>query len=272
MSYDLGCWINSDSAKTKKETAMSNQKKVIDLKPATEQSIREGSQEFFNDVNSGKDVLAALLGRKWSATSDRYVLNKEAKAVLSTDDLRASGNPQKYGALVAGYIAANDERFGARFAGFTLAEISAMDRDAVREYKLGLADGNKKPQTKAQIAAVKKFTDAQASARNKISTGMATLRDTADTILGVTSRKAKKAKTQNVASAPTASGTDSTTGNVLDSEVESGSVTEADGILPPAIRDPRLLKMFNTVAQYDLTGQARFAEVMIIAMKAFDKE
>ena len=250
---------------------MSNQKKVIDLKPATEQSIREGSQEFFDNVLGSRDILANLLGRKWSADSHRYVMDKSAKAVLSADDLKASGNPQKYGALVAGYIAANDERFGTRFAGFTLAEISAMDRDAVREYKLGLADGNKKPQTKAQIAAVKKFTDAQASARNKISTGMATLRDTADTILGVTSRKAKKANTQNVAATPTASGTDSTTGNVLDSEVESGSVTEADGILPPAIRDPRLLKMFNTVAQYDLTEQARFAEVMIIAMKAYNK-
>ena len=240
---------------------MSNQKKVIDLKPATEQSIREGSQEFFNDVNSGRDVLAALLGRVWSATSDRYVLNKGAKAVLSTDDLRASGNPQKYGALVAGYIAANDERFGARFAGFTLAEISAMDRDAVKEYKLGLADGNKKPQTKAQIALVERFTDAQASAKNKISSGMQTLRDQADAILGVTSRKAKKVKTQKVAATPTASGTDSTTGNVLNSEVESGSVTEVKGsAVPFSIQHPVLIELVNKLAQFDVGQQAIVAE------------
>ena len=71
MTYDSGCWINSDSTKPKKETAMSNQKKVIDLKPATEQSIREGSQEFFDNVLGSRDVLAKLLGRKWSADSHR---------------------------------------------------------------------------------------------------------------------------------------------------------------------------------------------------------
>ena len=122
---------------------MSNQKKVIDIKPATEQSIREGSQEFFDNVLGSRDILANLLGRKWSADSHRYVMDKSAKAVLSADDLKASGNPQKYGALVAGDIGAHAARFGVRFAGFTLAEISAMDRDAVKEHKLALADGNK---------------------------------------------------------------------------------------------------------------------------------
>ena len=51
---------------------------------------------------------------------------------------------------------------------------------------------------------------------------------------------------------------------------ESGEVTEAKGILPPAIRDPRLVEMFNTVAQYPIEGQARFAEIMMLALNSFN--
>jgi hypothetical protein len=146
-----------------------------------------------------------------------------------------------------------------------------MTRDDVKEHKSILADGNKKPQTKAQIARVKRFTDAQASARNKISSGMADMRDTANVILAKPSRKSESAKSKapTLPQPDTASGTDSTTRNVVDVEIESGTATEAKSVLPPAIRDPRLLTMLNAVSQYDLEKQARFTEVLIQAMEAF---
>lgn len=194
--------------------------------------------------------------------------------MIRVEDLTAkTANPQKYEALRAAYIHASSDRFGAAFAGFTLKHIVAMTRDDVAEHKLQLADGNKKPQTKAQKAKVKKFTNAQASANNKISSGMADLRDTANVILAKPSRKSESAKSKapKLPQSNTASGTDSTKGNVAEREIESGTAPEAKGTLPPAIRDPRLVTMLNTVAQYSLEEQARFTEVMIQAMKAFNK-
>ena len=253
---------------------MSNEKKVvIDLKPTTRAAIFGRTVEFFEAEGSRRDALAHLLGKEWSVTSQRYVKAEHAPLIRVEDLTAKTANPQKYEALRAAYIHASSDRFGAAFAGFTLKHIIAMTRDDVAEHKLQLADGNKKPQTKAQKAKVKKFTDAQASARNKISTGMADLRDTANVILAKPSRKSEsaKSKTPTLPQPDTASGTDSTTRNVVDVEIESGTATEAKSILPPAIRDPRLLTMLNTVAQYDLEKQAQFTEVMIQAMKAFNK-
>lgn len=251
---------------------MSN-KKVIDLKPTTRDAIFGRTVEFFEAEGSRRDSLAHLLGKQWSVASRRYV-NADHPPLIRVEDLYAkTANPQKYEALRAAYIHANSDRFGAAFAGFTLAHIAAMTRDDVAEHKLQLADGNKKPQTKAQKAKVKKFTDALASARSKISTGMADLRDTANVILAKPSRKSgsTKPKAPKLPQSNTAGGTDSTKGNVAEREIESGTAPEAKGVLPPSIRDPRLVTMLNTVAQYDLEKQARFTEVMIQAMKAFNK-
>jgi hypothetical protein len=252
---------------------MSNEKKVIDLKPTTRAAIFGRTVEFFEAEGSRRDALAHLLGKQWSVTSQRYV-KADHTPLIRVEDLTAkTANPHKYEALRAAYIHANDERFGAAFAGFTLAGISAMTTDDVKEHKLQLADGNKKPQTKAQIAKIEQFTKAQAKANNKISTGMADLRDTANVILAKPSRKSEsaKSKTPTLPQPDTASGTDSTTRNVVDVEIESGTATEAKSILPPSIRDPRLLTILNTVSQYSLEEQARFTEVMIQAMKAFNK-
>ena len=252
---------------------MSNEKKVIDLKPTTRAAIFGRTVEFFEAEGSRRDALAHLLGKEWSVTSQRYV-KADHTPLIRVEDLTAkTANPQKYEALRAAYIHASSDRFGAAFAGFTLKHIVAMTRDDVAEHKLQLADGNKKPQTKAQKAKVEKFTKAQASANNKISSGMADLRDTANVILAKPSRKSESAKSKAVKlpQSKTAGGTDSTTGNVAERETESGTAPEAKGTLPPAIRDPRLVTMLNTVAQYDLEKQARFTEVMIQAMKAFNK-
>ena len=84
----------------------------------------------------------------------------------------------------------------------------------------------------------------------------------------------KRTKAGKLAKAKTAAGKDSQTGNVsTDTEIESGTATEAkSSVLPPQIRDPRLVKMLNTVAQYDLSGQARFVEIMAVAIEAYNKE
>jgi len=252
---------------------MSNEKKVIDLKPTTRAAIFGRTVEFFEAEGSRRDALAHLLGKQWSVASQRYVKAEHAPLIRVEDLSAKTANPQKYEALRAAYVHANDKRFGAAFAGFTLKRITTMTRDDVAEHKLQLADGNKKPQTKAQKAKVKKFTDAQAKANNKISTGMADLRDTANVILAKPSRKSESAKPKapKLPQSKTAGGTDSTNGNVAEREIESGTAPEAKGILPPLIRDPRLVTMLNTVAQYDLEKQARFTEVMIQAMKAFNK-
>jgi hypothetical protein len=252
---------------------VSNEKKVIDLKPTTRAAIFGRTVEFFKAEGSRRDALAHLLGKEWSVASQRYV-RADHSPMIRVEDLTAkTANPQKYEALRAAYIHASSDRFGAAFAGFTLKHIVAMTRDDVAEHKLQLADGNKKPQTKAQKAKVKKFTNAQASANNKISSGMADLRDTANVILAKPSRKSESAKSKapKLPQSNTASGTDSTKGNVAEREIESGTAPEAKGTLPPAIRDPRLVTMLNTVAQYSLEEQARFTEVMIQAMKAFNK-
>ena len=86
--------------------------------------------------------------------------------------------------------------------------------------------------------------------------------------------KDKRTKEVRITKTKTAAGKDSQTGNVsTDTHIESGTETEAkSSVLPPQIRDPRLVKMLNTVAQYDLSGQARFVEIMARAIEAYNKE
>ena len=247
---------------------MSNEKKVIDLKPTTRAAIFGRTVEFFEATDSRRDVLAHLLGKEWSVTSQRYVKADHAPLIRVEDLTAKTANPQKYEALRAAYIHASSDRFGAAFAGFTLKHIVAMTRDDVAEHKLQLSDGNKKPQTKAQKAKVKKFTKAQASANNKISTGMADLRDTANVILAKPSRKSesKKGELQRlsdklVRDGLTAGGTDSTNGNVAEREIESGTEPEAKGsAVPFAIQHPILIEVVNKLAQFDIGQQAVVAE------------
>ena len=47
---------------------------------------------------------------------------------------------------------------------------------------------------------------------------------------------------------------------------EAGETPEAKGILPPAIRDPRLTTLFNQVAQLAIEDQAAFYEVAVKAL------
>lgn len=81
-----------------------------------------------------------------------------------------------------------------------------------------------------------------------------------------TDKRTKVAKAAKKVTA-SAKGTDTPAPNMAP---ESGETPEAKGILPPAIRDPRLVEMFNTVAQYPIEGQARFAEIMMLALNSFN--
>ena len=234
-------------------------------------NITENTTAYFNAEENARVIAARMVGLKRSADGSRFV--KAGKpAVTIADTYEKKGDPEIYAQLQAGFIAARSEGFGSQFAGFTLAEIKSMDRDAVKAHKLKLCAGNKKPVTKAQADKVEKFRKAQGLAHNKVSSGMANLRGTLASLLApfeiktVAPNKAPKAQT--------AKGKDTQTGGVsTDTEIESGTTTEVKtSVLPPEIRDPRLVRMLNTVAQYDLSGQARFVEIMALAIEAYNKE
>jgi len=234
-------------------------------------NLIETATNYFSASENARVIAARMVGLKRSADGSRFV--KAGKPTITiADTYETKGSPEVYAQLRTGFIASRSDGFGRTFAGFTLAEIKSMDRDAVKSHKLKLCAGNKKPVTKAQAAKVEKFKAAQGRANNIISSGMANLRNQLISLLApfetktVAPNKAPKAQT--------AKGKDTQTGGVsTDTHIESGSVTEAkSSVLPPQIRDPRLVKMFNTVAQYDLSGQARFVEIMAIAIEAYNKE
>ena len=77
-----------------------------------------------------------------------------------------------------------------------------------------------------------------------------------------TDKRTKAAKAAKKVTA-SAKGTDTPAPNMAP---ESGETTEAKGILPPTIRDPRLTTLFNQVAQLTLEDQAAFYEVAVKAL------
>jgi hypothetical protein len=80
----------------------------------------------------------------------------------------------------------------------------------------------------------------------------------------------KRTKAAKAAKAKTAGGkgTDTPAPNM---SPESGEVTEAKGILPPAIRDPQLTEIFNKAAQMDIVEQAQLATLINRAMQILAK-
>ena len=237
--------------------------------------IEEQSQAFASGAISQKDACANLLGLVWSAKTAQYVKAKGARPMINTGDLSFNkaqyADNTKFHALQRGYVLANTERFGTvGLAGFNTLELFGMDRDTVKAHKLKLCAGNKKPVNAAQKKALAAFIKAQRTTDNRISTGMANLRGSVNSMLGVP----KVEKPNKAPKAQTAKGKDTQTGNVsTDTEIESGTTTEAKtSVLPPMIRDPRLVNLLNTVAQYDLSGQARFVEIMALAIEAYNKE
>jgi hypothetical protein len=82
-----------------------------------------------------------------------------------------------------------------------------------------------------------------------------------------TDKRTKAAKAAKKVTA-SAKGTDTPAPNMAP---ESGEVTEAKGILPPAIRDPQLTEIFNKAAQMDIVEQAQLATLINRAMQILAK-
>ena len=90
---------------------------------------------------------------------------------------------------------------------------------------------------------------------------MKNLRRALNTVQGVVkTQKPAKTKTAGAPPAP-----------AHDMDLESGNATEADSILPPAIRDPRLTELLNKAAQMDIVEQAQLADIIYRAMKILAK-
>lgn len=228
--------------------------------------IETQSETFFAAGNNQVAAVATMLGLVWSPKTARHV--KEGKAMINRGDLSFNKSEHadntKYDALRRGFVLANNEKFGTvGLAGFTTLELFEMTREDVKNHKLALCNGNKKPATKAQEKALAAFIVAQSTTRNRISTGMANLRNKIDEMLGTP----KVVKANKAPKAQTAKGKDTQTGSVsTDTEIESGTATESDSALPPMIRDPRLTALLNVVAQMDLPQQAEMYEVFKTAL------
>ena len=223
--------------------------------------IKQQSEAFFASANNQTAAVAKMLGLVWSPKTARHV--KEGKAMINRGDLSFNkseyADNTKYDALRRGYVLANNERFGTvGLAGFTTLELFEMTREDVKNHKLALCNGNKKPATKAQAKALAAFIKAQRTTANRISTGMANLRNKIDEMLGTPKVvKANKAPKQ-----PTAKGKDTQTGSVsTDTHVESGPVTEAKtSPVPRSIQHPVLIELINKLAAFDVKEQAVIAE------------
>ena len=228
--------------------------------------IEEQSEAFFASANNQVAATAKMLGLVWSPKTARHV--KEGKAMINRGDLSFNKSEHadntKFKALQRGYVNANNKKFGTvGLAGFTTLELFEMSREDVKNHKLALCNGNKKPATKAQAKALAAFITAQRTTANRISTGMANLRNKIDEMLGTP----KVVKPNKAPKTQTAKGKDTQTGSVsTDTEIESGTETEVDSPLPPAIRDPRLTALLNVVAQMDLPQQAEMYEVFKTAL------
>ena len=243
---------------------MSNQKVEVSV-AATIKSIVTMSKGYHGAEINKRDKLANAMGFVWSDKSGKYV--KGGKAILRRVDLTDTGDLAKFNALKAGFVLANSERLGARYNGYTLAEIFALDKDEKAAIKLKLCNGNKKATaTKAQKAKVAAFVKGVNAAANVISSGIANMRVTFDTVICPTPAKTAL-KDQKAPKTNTAGGTDSKTSDISnDNEIESGKHTESDWGLPPSIRDPRLTTLFNQVAQLTIEDQAAFYEVAVVAL------
>lgn len=76
-----------------------------------------------------------------------------------------------------------------------------------------------------------------------------------------------RTKKARAAKAETAKGKAQSTAQ--DMTPASGTATEADSVLPPQIRDPRMVGLLNMIAQLSIEDQAKCYEVMVKAYDVF---
>ena len=232
---------------------------MTNLNNKTAAQITEGINSYGVATVSANDHIRALSGHRRDK-DDEWYIPKNAKAKLTAAHLTTSAEkgkkrtpdfPAHYAAVRSGLIAARDSKGFTPYMGFTMGEILAMDTDEVKAHKLSLKG-----------AKVKAFSAARVKAQDRLSDDMKNLRRALNTVQGVV--KAQKPATTKTAGAPPAP--------AQDFEQESGSHTEADSILPPAIRDPQLTELFNKAAQMDIVEQAQLADIIYRAFKILAKK
>ena len=231
---------------------------MTNLNNKTATQIFEGVNSYGVATTSAIDHIRALSGHRRGKDSEWYI-PKNAKAKITAAHLTTSSEkgkkrtpdfPAHYAAVRSGLIAARDSKGFTPYMGFTMGEILSMDADEVKAHKLSLKG-----------AKAKAFSAAKVKAQDRLSDDMKNLRRALNTVQGVV--KAQKPATTKSAGAPPAP--------AQDSEPVSGNATEADSILPPAIRDPRLTEILNKAAQMDIVGQAQLADIVCRAMKILAK-
>ena len=221
--------------------------------------MTENVSAYSASTLAANDRIRLLSGHRCNATTGKWSIPKNANAKLTAAHLTTSAEkgkkrtpdfPAHYAATQAGLIAARDAKGFTPYMGFTMGAILSMDADEVKAHKLSLKG-----------AKVKAFSDARKNALDNLADDMKNLRRALNTVQGVVkTQKPAKTKTAGAPPAP-----------AQDSEPESGNATEADSILPPAIRDPRLTEILNKAAQMDIVGQAQLADIVCRAMKILAK-
>jgi len=231
--------------------------KNLNNKTATQ--ITENVSAYSASTLAANDRVRLLSGHRCNATTGKWSIPKNANAKLTAAHLTTSAEkgkkrtpdfPAHYAATQSGFIAARDAKGFKPYAGFTMGAILSMDADEVKAHKLSLKG-----------AKVKAFSAARIEAQGHLYDDMKNLRRALNTVQGVV--KAQKPATTKSAGAPPAP--------AQDSEPVSGNATEADSILPPAIRDPRLTELLNKAAQMDIVEQAQLADIVYRAMKILAK-
>jgi hypothetical protein len=232
---------------------------MTDLNKKTAAQMTENVSAYSASTLAANDRIRLLSGHRCNATTGKWSIPKNANAKLTAAHLTTSAEkgkkrtpdfPAHYAATQAGLIAARDAKGFKPHAGFTMGEILSMDADEVKAHKLSLKG-----------AKVKAFSDARKKALDNLADDMKNLRRALNTVQGVV--KAQKPATTKSAGSPPAP--------AQDSEPVSGNATEADSILPPAIRDPRLTELLNKAAQMDIVEQAQLADIVYRAMKILAK-
>lgn len=212
--------------------------------------VTENIEQYTVALVSVTDRIKFLSGHKQKKDGKWYI-PKNAVAKITSAELMTSGKgsaripdfPLQYAAARAGIV--NGLSVHPEFAGFTLSGILAMDADEVKAHKLSLKG-----------AKVKAFSDAKIKAAARLSAAMANLRRSLDTVQGIV-------KPQKDGKGKTAKGKKAAGKKANDNQSESGSHTEADSQLPPAIVDPALIELLNKAAQLNRVDQATLAFLML---------
>jgi len=213
---------------------------------------------YVQGMDSALGSIKWLSGYRENERTGEWVLPKNATPRLRAMDCvgPAKGDKPKALYLAVRKSVAEAKSTHAKYDGFTMVQI--IDEVDAAAYKLKLCDGNTgKKRTPAQVKRVTAFSNAKIAAGRDLGKYMGNLRRDLNTAQGTHPVKVEKQKT--------ASGTDSSTGNVADHETESGTAPEAKGsAVPHAIQHPTLIELVNRLAQLSEVQQKTLADHVVV--------